>query len=183
MMKGLQIIAPHSAREPCDNDPKAPNQCRSARQAATPIVRSFETYNITTPGEKTALLSLMAFETADFKYQRNVYPGVPGQGTRNMQMPDWNREYAASIPKIKDKFEPIKDDVDAVLDLLLTNDDYDFGSAAWFLTTVCKDDVRKELQKNNDAGWEKYITECIHTTVTEERKQYLQRARSVSDTL
>lgn len=82
MIKALEIIAPNAAVDTCVNDPKAPGQCRTVNQAAGPILRSFEKYRITTPGEKAALLSLMAFESAEFKYQRNVYPGTPGQGSK-----------------------------------------------------------------------------------------------------
>ena len=100
-----------------------------------------------------------------------------------MQIANWNKEYAASISEIKDEFEPIKEDVDEILNLLLFNDDYDFGSAAWFLTTVCNDEIRGELQKGTDAGWEKYITKCVGTTATPERKEYLERARDVVNDL
>jgi hypothetical protein len=200
MIKALEIIAPHSTVEPCVDDSKAPGQCRTAKQAAGPILRSFERYGITAPGEKAALLSLMVMETAEFKYRRNVYPGTPGQGSkfgiarqvldpnanrcrwysaRNMQMPNWNQKYAASLPEISQQYEPVKDNVDAVLELLLKNDDHDFGSAAWFLVTNCPGEVRAELQKGTDEGWERYITQCVHTTVTDERRKYWLGAREV----
>lgn len=100
-----------------------------------------------------------------------------------MQIANWNKDYAASIAEIKDEFVPVKGDVGEVLNLLLSNDDYDFGSAAWFLTTLCNDEIRGELRKGTDSGWEKYITECVGTTVTPERKEYLARARDAVDDL
>lgn len=102
---------------------------------------------------------------------------------RNMQMANWNKEYAASISEIKEDYEPIKNDDEEVLNLLLTNDDYDFGSAAWYLTIICSGTIIEGLQEDNDAGWEAYITECVGTTVTEERKDYLERARDAMDEL
>lgn len=63
-----------------------------------------------------------------------------------------------------------------MLELLLSNEDYDFGSAAWFLTTQCSKSVRSSLQAGTEAGWEQYITGCVGTTVTSDRKQFWQRA-------
>ncbi|EAS28427.3 uncharacterized protein CIMG_09631 [Coccidioides immitis RS] len=172
----LKVICPNSAREPCINDPKAPHQCRSASQAAEPILRSFEKYNITNKNEMAALVSLMALESDEFKYQKNVFPGRPGQGTRNMQMPKWNARYLASIPELKDQREKVGDDKAKILDLLLSKDDYDFGSAAWYMTSQCTSDVRKGLQDGKEDGWEKYITACVGTTASGERLRYWQVA-------
>ena len=61
-----------------------PSECRTASQAVDPILKSFETYNIVSGAEMAALISLMAFETADFKYQNNYFPGNPGQGSKLM---------------------------------------------------------------------------------------------------
>jgi hypothetical protein len=96
-----------------------------------------------------------------------------------MQMPNWNQKYAASLPEISEQYELVKDSVEGVLDLLLKNDDHDFGSAAWFLATNCPAEVRAELQKGTDAGWERYITQRVHTTVTDERRKYWLGAREV----
>ena len=81
VVKAIEHIVPGSAVDPCVNDPKAPGDCRTAAQAADPILNSFEKYEITNQIEKAALVALMAFETADFKYHRNYYPGRPGQGS------------------------------------------------------------------------------------------------------
>lgn len=59
------------------------SECRTAAQAVGPISASFITYNITDPGEQAAILSTISFESDDFQYQINHFPGVPGQGTRN----------------------------------------------------------------------------------------------------
>src|SRR5947199_10077851 len=76
----LLSIAPTSGS--CANAPIAA-ECATASQAVTPLISSFATYNITSAAEQAALLSWMAFESADFKYNRNHFPapGNPAQGT------------------------------------------------------------------------------------------------------
>lgn len=64
------------------NNPPAPGECATAEQAAPVINTSFDTYHVTSPAEKAAVISLMAFESEDFKYNRNHFPGRPGQGSK-----------------------------------------------------------------------------------------------------
>lgn len=97
----LVSIAPKSSS--CANAP-FPSECRTAAQAVGPISASFVTYGVTTPGEQAAILSTMAFESDDFQYQINHFPGTPGQGTRNMQSPTYNLKYAQSISARKALF-------------------------------------------------------------------------------
>jgi hypothetical protein len=74
----LLTIAPTA--NTCDNAPAA-GECSTAEQAVPFITQSFTNYKVTSPAEQAALISLMAFETDDFKYKKNHYPGVPGQGS------------------------------------------------------------------------------------------------------
>ncbi|KAL8952957.1 MAG: hypothetical protein Q9222_001176 [Ikaeria aurantiellina] len=67
-----------------------PKECKTASEAAPFINHSFATYGITTAGEAAAVVAIMAFESGDFKYNINHFPGRPGQGTRNMQSPALN---------------------------------------------------------------------------------------------
>jgi len=164
----IQAIAPQSAS--CDGAPK-PAECRTAQQATPHIINAFKTYKITTAGEMAALVSLMAYESGDFKYQNNYFPapGNPGQGTRNMQSAAFNVQYAQSIPALgvgngasassmsATQLNEIRAGVTAV-------DDYDFGSAAWFLTTQCSDSIRTQLQTGSEAGWAAYMTQCVGAT-------------------
>lgn len=71
-------IAPSS--KTCDNPP-AQGECATAKQAAQFTAQSFDTYQITSKAEQAAILSLMAFESDEFKYNKNHFPGVPGQGS------------------------------------------------------------------------------------------------------
>lgn len=93
-----------------------------------------------------------------------------------MQSPEYNALYAESIPSLKEELAPISGQPEAVLDLLLTEDCHDFGSAAWFLTTQCSFKVRNALRSGGEDGWQKYITSCVGTTVTEERREIWERA-------
>ncbi|KAL8904614.1 MAG: hypothetical protein Q9171_006989 [Xanthocarpia ochracea] len=153
-----------------------PSECKTAAQAAPFINASFKTYGITSNGEAAAIVSLMALESGDFKYNINHFPGRPGQGTRNMQMPAFNLEYAKSIPALKSGLAKAGTDVKAVLALLTANGEYDFGSAAWFMKNKCSDKVRKGLKTGTTDAWKAYITECVGTTVTEERQAGWERA-------
>ena len=72
----------------CDPKAKYASQCATASDAAPHILNSFNKYNISTVNEEAALLSLMLYETAEFKYNINVSPGRAGQGSRNGQVPD-----------------------------------------------------------------------------------------------
>ena len=124
-----------------------------------------------------ALVGTIAFESGDFKYNVNLNPSNVGQGTRNMQSFTFNQEYAQSIPELAGQLEGIAaGSDDQILGLLTANDDYDFGSAAWFLTTQCGDQVRQGLQTGGQAGWEQYVSECIGTSPTAGRQDYWERA-------
>lgn len=75
-----QILAISPKSSTCYNPP-AVGECRTAEQAAPFINDSFTTYGIDNVAEQAALISLMAFESGDFKYNRNHFPGVAGQGS------------------------------------------------------------------------------------------------------
>ena len=174
----IKMIAPNSAS--CTGA-SFTSECRNASQAAPLITKSFATYGIFQPNEAAALISLMAFESTDFRYQKNHWPGTPGQGTRNMQSAKYNALYASSIRPLAPSISTITGDsssdtrVDQILDLLLQNDEYDFGSAAWFLSTQC-DSTRNELKTGGSQGWETWLETCVGTQATDARRQYYMRA-------
>lgn len=164
-------------------------ECRTAAVAAPALTAAFANHGVTSPAEAAALLSLQIFESASFQYARNHFPGRPGQGTRNMQMPAFNLLYAKSIPALAPKVSALTggqaaaslspDVLDKVLGLILENDAWDFGSAAWFTTTQCGVEVRKGLQAGTEQGWVQWLTSCVGTTVTEERKAGWVKAKGV----
>ena len=160
-----------------------PKECRTNKQAADPISKSFAKYGITTSNEAAALLGIMSMESVDLKYGKNQWPGRPGQGCYNMQMPPFNLEYAKSIKELQPQVEkltaghaPDNATYTSVLDLLLANDEYSLGAAAWYYSTKCTDDVKNGLKTGGDQGWSKYITACIQTEANDERKAPYKRA-------
>ena len=174
-VKQILAIAPKSST--CAGAPY-PAQCRTAQQALSHIGASFRKYELRSNGEQAAVIGMMAFESGDFKYNVNVFPGRPGQGTRNMQSAAFNEKYALSIPALSAKVADAKktSNPNAIRDLLTANDDYDFGSAAWFLKTQCKPDVIKNLASGSLAGWQAYVKDCVGTEANDERKAYYDRA-------
>jgi len=172
----LLAIAPQSST--CSGAPFV-DECSTADHAVSFINTAFSTYGITTKGEKAALISIMAFESGEFKYNINHYPGTPGQGTRNMMNFPFILQYAASISTLASQIPPgttatsASDDVKNSVRALVLDDAHSFASAAWFLTTQCSAAVRSGLQSGTDeSAWEEYITSCVGTTVTDARKAY-----------
>lgn len=172
----IATIAPKS--ESC---PSKEEDCRTAEQIGPFLVQSFQDYGIYNPNEMAAIISLMAFESGDFHYKRNMFPGRPGQGTANMQMAPFNLAYAKTIDGVKDKVKDIEstdgmtdDELNDLLDLV-TPDEHNFGSGPWFLATRCPDE-REILQKDIDKGFEAYMA-CVGVEVDEDRLAYLTRAK------
>lgn len=93
-----------------------------------------------------------------------------------MQSPSYNKKYASSLPALKNDIPNVSDSPADLLDLLRNNETYDFGSGAWFLTTQCSRDVRAKLQSGSESGWQLYISDCVGTSVTEERRGYWMKA-------
>lgn len=93
-----------------------------------------------------------------------------------MQSPSYNKKYASSLPSLADQLPAVSNSPADLLDLLRANEAFDFGSGAWFLTTQCPADVRSALQKGDETGWSRYISDCVGTSVTDERKAYWERA-------
>ncbi|KAF2808615.1 uncharacterized protein BDZ99DRAFT_464462 [Mytilinidion resinicola] len=163
----ITTILPATAA--CTGTDQYANQCRTAEQAAPLINNSFKKYGISSKAEQVALLSIMLFESVGFKYNHNISPGRPGQGTRNMQMIGFNLQYAQSLfppDKVAAANASGPNDVLA----LVNTDDYSFASAAWFLTSqpACSA-IRTELQTGSTAGWTAYLTQCVGTTDTPDR--------------
>jgi hypothetical protein len=150
-----------------------PEECADATQAAAAINKAFTTYQITSTGEQAALVAYMLFESGNFKYSKNHFPGRPGQGTRMMAMPPFVQKYASSIAGADAvaKAQAIGGDagLNAILALVNSDDEKSFGSAAWFLTSTCTPEIRAGLVAETTDGWHAFLTECIGTTAVAER--------------
>lgn len=152
-----------------------PSECRTASQAAPYLISAMAKYGLYTYGEIAGVLSLVGYESVDMRYKHNVSPGRVGQGTSNMQMANFNREYAESIPELKGKVTEGTSDAE-VLELVMV-DEYNFGSGPWFLTTKCGDDVREQLKKGTDEGFAAYMG-CVGVEAGDDRLAYWTRAKT-----
>ncbi|SPQ18920.1 85eea3a9-dd18-43f0-8a31-52928eb69e5c [Thermothielavioides terrestris] len=149
-----------------------PDECRTADQAAPFIAKACESLST---AECAATVALMGLESVDMKFKHNVSPGRPGQGTANMMMPNFVSEYATDLFGAAKVAGKSPNDVLA----LVTPDEYNFGSAAWFLTTKCTADVRSSLKTGTDAGWIAYNSNCLGVDGTlSERLAYWNRAKT-----
>jgi len=148
--------------------------CRTADQVARWIGKSFTSFSISSKAEQAAVFGLMAFESAEFKYNINQQ-GHVGQGTYNMQSGAYNLKYAQSIPVLREMLAVVgTTDLNMVRKLVLA-DEFSFASGAWFLVTQCSAEVRKQLQTGSQQGWAQYISQCVGTE-PEPRKAYWQAA-------
>ncbi|EUC27251.1 hypothetical protein COCVIDRAFT_20576 [Bipolaris victoriae FI3] len=144
-----------------------PDECADASKAATALNEAFKTYKITSKGEQAAIVAYELFESGDFKYNKNHFPGRPGQGTRMMAMPNYVEQYATSVAGAdavaKAKAAGGDAGLVAVLALVNSDDEKSFGSAAWFVSTVCSPEVRAGLAAATKDGWDKFLSECVET--------------------
>lgn len=170
----LVKIAPNTAT--CDSPP-APGECMAADMASMWLSLSFITFKIEDFNTRAALTALVLYESANFKYSINHFPGVPGQGTRNMQSTTYNQKYAQYLTSLTDSgitqgavALATREGPAAVLNLVNT-DRWSFASAAWFLTTQCSAEARSGLAEGTEIGWTNYLTGCVGTTATEERNE------------
>jgi hypothetical protein len=181
----LLTIAPTSGS--CSGAP-FPDECATNVEAAPHLITAMSTYGITSPPEIAAVLSLIAYETGDFKYNINHYPapGRPGQGTRNMQMANYNFLYAKSIPALASQLGAITtssstsglsdDQLNAIRALVLP-DMYSWASAAWFLASQCTASTRAAMQAGGQSGYTAYLS-CVGTSPTSDRLAYWTRANT-----
>lgn len=148
------------------------NECRTAAQAAPHLMDSFRAHNISCVQEAACLVSLILLESDGLRYKHNVSPGVLGQGTANMQSPKFNLLYAKDVvsnlpgdlAKANDGASLSKAQKEAMM-ALVTADQFNFGSAAWFHKTQCADQsVKAKLRDGGLDGCGAYLQECVGTS-------------------
>ncbi|KAJ2090747.1 hypothetical protein IW138_002365 [Coemansia sp. RSA 986] len=154
----------------------ATNVCATNPQALSSINKAIAKYEVTEKGEIAALIALMAYESGDWLYNYNVYPGRPGQGTRAMLMFNFIVEYAANLhpDSTKQILEsgPMSDIImDDVLRLVLNNDD-SFGAAFWYLINKAPTyhNNPNKLRVGNLADFQDYVTNGVGATWDDSRK-------------
>jgi hypothetical protein len=65
----ILILAPMS--KTCDNAEVFKDECRNVTVAAKELSKGFMKYNVTSPGAKAALASLVAYESGEFRFNIN----------------------------------------------------------------------------------------------------------------
>lgn len=170
-MTAAQILQAVPSTASCASEVKA---CRTATQIAPLVNKSFAKFGFITPGEQAALFSLMAFESGNFAFDVNAFPGRPGQGTRNMMMFDFILPYALQFnrtavlairPDLTSQSTaadvPNDDEKNAIRATVLS-DDLSFASAAWFLRTKCPSRIAIGLQSATADAFNAYMgPDCI----------------------
>ncbi|KAI0025518.1 hypothetical protein F4780DRAFT_337543 [Xylariomycetidae sp. FL0641] len=167
----IVTIAPHVAKTP---DECTQKECADKDKVASLFIKAFSDYKIDNAGQMAAILALSALESVSFQWRHNLAGNNgPGQGTSNMQSAAFNKQYALSLPDVKDK---VTNDPTANL-ALVTTDEHNFGSGAWFLTTQCSEEIREGLKSGTDAAFEAYIVECVDTSMSDERRAFWNNAK------
>lgn len=186
-LNAADIITVNDTTSSCANAPIAA-QCRTAAQAAPYIDLSYINFGITDFNTQAALLALMLYESGSFKYSQNVYPGIAGQGTRNMQNPADNLAYAEFLSTVcancgitNAQVQAANREGPAAVLALVNTDEWGFGSAAWFLKTQCDDIIQQGLAAGTQTGWENYLTQCLHATVDDYRNQLWSAAMALKE--
>jgi hypothetical protein len=100
-----------------------------------------------------------------------------------MQSPAFNLKYARWLatnmtsPGLSLQQVDEAEKVGPVQVLALVNEDrWSFASAAWFLATQCTEEIDQRLAASTEEGWESYLTDCVGTTVTDDRTKIWKKA-------
>lgn len=184
------IAAAAPATLSCDTTTEiADRECRDPEEAAEALNAVFLEYGLDDPTQQAAVLAYLAFESVDFGFQTNQFPGRPGQGTRSMLLFNFVYDYALDTESTAEEALALTDNLqveDIVLDeelnpsgievatqqqvlgLVIATDELSFGAAPWFLTTKCRDTV-EELKSGSLEAFNSYMVDCINTTAAPER--------------
>ncbi|KAH7016291.1 uncharacterized protein B0I36DRAFT_298607 [Microdochium trichocladiopsis] len=165
-------------------------QCRTNVQVGTAMVEAFQAYDIYEPVAMASILALIALESVEFRYKRNLQSTNPaqeqefhwGQGTSNMQVYKYNLEFAKSFNKLKGQVIP-GDTMEAknrVLDLV-TADEYNFKSGPWFYAKQADcapaREAAKGVKPNVDDVYQAHM-KCVGVdTNNDERRKYWDAAK------
>jgi len=127
---------------------------------------------------------LILFESGNLKYAKNHFPGRPGQGTRNMQMFEFNVEYAKSIPAIASQLDgligtggtPTDAQKDGLVAKLNENREISIGSGPWFMATKCGEALKMFAAGSVEPAFEAYMA-CVGVGADGARREYWTRAK------
>ncbi|KAI0244554.1 hypothetical protein L0F63_007102, partial [Massospora cicadina] len=117
----------------------------SCNKALPYIKQAFDQYNLVTPEQMAFYISVISVESSNLSYNRNHFPGRPGQGTRSMMMPENLHAFLNSSPKIlkdhpeltqiakKSAKDMSNNDKEKLLNVLM-QDEYSFLPGAWWIS-------------------------------------------------
>lgn len=167
-------------------------ECSTAETAATALNDAFYAYSLTTLCQKAGLIAYMAYESADFAYNINIYPppGRSGQGTKCMLMFPHLYNFALSFPELKPQvlnlsppeaqtagvtfsnYESLfPDDTCNQIRELVLPDKYAFKCAAWFVTSYLEVTCDKTTLNNGMDGFVQTMeSPCFGVDVTPDRQ-------------
>lgn len=178
-------IAPSSVS--CANT----DECRTNEQVGAALITAMVDYEIYSLSAMASIIALIALESGEFKYKRNLQHDNAaqaihwGQGTSNMQMFKFNLMFANSFPELKDKVAAIgstdnnQEAMNKVLDLV-ADDKYNFRSGPWFFATQCGADVHNAFKgTDHDAAFKAHMA-CVLGSgeVTADRLAYWTKAKA-----
>ncbi|KAI0010992.1 hypothetical protein F4779DRAFT_262957 [Xylariaceae sp. FL0662B] len=163
----------------------ADDDCRTNVQSGPLLAKAMCQYglnNVENYGRLAAVLALTAFESVGYKFKRNVSKNEPGQGTSNMQMFNYNLQYAKTFDELKPQVQGVDPNTQdpAVKNMvrdLVKDDKYNFGSGPWFLTSQCPDAFNALIAGPGlDDGFAQYMA-CVDVEIDEDRRAYWTRAK------
>ena len=164
-------------------------ECTSCQDTADGLNEAFSAYNFMTLGQKAGMIAYMEFESVDFTYNTNQFPGRPGQGTKCMLMPPHLYNFVNSFPELQPQLQSLspyaaKDGVNwGNYDALFPDDNtrnqiralvlpnkYTFKCATWFMTSYPAATCDKTALNYGLDGWVKTMqSPCFGVEVTADR--------------
>ncbi|KAJ1819980.1 hypothetical protein LPJ60_003471 [Coemansia sp. RSA 2675] len=167
----LNKAIPARASDSSCSSVSTPDECAPNSRAVAAINSAIAKYGVTQRGEIVALISLMAYESANWQYNINHFPGRPGQGTRAMLMYNFIEQYAQWLyPSEATKVLAAGASTDAQNNVraLVLGDNDSFGSAFWYLVNKASayhgkgdklrsgnaDDFKDYIVNGVGAGWD-----------------------------
>ena len=167
----------------------APN-CPDSEAAASALNDAFRAYGLDTLGQIAGLTAYMAYESGDFVYDKNVFPGRPGQGTKCMLMFPHLYNFAISFPELKPQvlnlspdgaktttgvtssnyeelFDP--DTENKIRELVVSGDKYTYKCAAWFVTSYPGATCDKTVLNSGLEGFKETMNTCFYAAINDDR--------------
>ncbi|KAJ2850643.1 hypothetical protein IWW36_001754 [Coemansia brasiliensis] len=157
------------------------DECALNSAAVSPINKAIRKYKVASRGEIVATLAWMLYESDNWKYNINHFPGNIGQGTRTMMSWNYVSQYAKQLHpnEYEQAVGSSGDDVSsannstktAVIDLVLNNDD-SFGAGFWYLTTQAPSfhNNPSKLRDGNMQDFQEYVQSGIVTSWNSDRE-------------